>query len=262
MILAEDVRTRTSLASETTRFLERETKKLETELGAIEVQLAELRRRQSDRTGQSGETLLAALRAELAQKSSIYSDIHPDIKSLRQRIAAMERTIAPGSSNNPDPAIDALERQQSSLQKILEASNQKLTAARLGESLERGQQSERLEVIEPPTLPNAPVRPNRLKLLATALGLALAAGAGMVFMAESQDDTIRRVSDLRRVAEPHHFVAIPLIETKAEVRRRKRRRALAIGLVTSLILTGAVAAWLLLPIDRLIADVLAVIKPG
>src|SRR5262249_31004102 len=149
-------------------FLERETKKLETELSAIEVQLAELRRRQSDRGGQSGEIQLAALRAELAQKSSIYSDTHPDIKSLRQRITAMERTIAPGSSNNPDPAMVALEGRESSLKKFVEARNKKFTAARLGESLERAQQWERLEVIDPPTLPTAPIRPNRLKLLATA----------------------------------------------------------------------------------------------
>jgi hypothetical protein len=262
-ILNEDLRTRTAFASETTRFLLRETKKIETELSAIEEQLADIRRRRAERVPQAlspGESQLLALKAELTQKTSIYSDTHPDIQSLKHRIAALERTIVPAKANEPDPAnIDALERQQSSLQKILDAANQKLAAARLGESLERGQQSERLEVIEQPTLPNAPVRPNRQKLLLTVFALALAAGAALVFFLELRDDTIRYMSDLGHIAEPQ-VIGIPFIETKAEMRRRQRKAAALAVLVASCVLAAATAAALLLPIDKLLADAFA-LKP-
>jgi uncharacterized protein involved in exopolysaccharide biosynthesis len=198
-ILNEDIKARTDSASETTRFLERETLKLESELSAIDLQIAELKRRNVDRMTprtQSVDDQLAALKAELAQKASIYSDSHPDLKALKQRVAALESKIVPAdaNANTPEPGIDALERQQASLQKIVEAANQKLAAARLGESLEKGQRFERLEVVEQPALPIVPERPNRPKLFALAFGLALAAGAGFVCLLESRDDTIRRIS--------------------------------------------------------------------
>jgi uncharacterized protein involved in exopolysaccharide biosynthesis len=263
-ILNEDLRTRTAYASETTRFLLRETTKIERELSAIEEQIADIKRRRADRAPQAmqpGESQLWALKAELTQKTSIYSDVHPDIQSLKQKIAALERTIVPAKASEPDPGnIEALERQQSSLQKILEAANQKLAAAKLGESLERGQQSERLEVIEQPTLPNAPVRPNRQKLLLTVFALALAAGAALVFFLELRDDTIRHMSDLLHIAEPQ-LVGIPFIETKADVRRRKRKAAALGGLAVSCVLAAGTAAWLLLPVDKLLAAAFTAFKP-
>ena len=46
----------------------------------------------------------------------------------------------------------------------LDEANSKLSAARLGESLERNQQSERLLILDQPVVPNAPAKPNRPKL--------------------------------------------------------------------------------------------------
>jgi uncharacterized protein involved in exopolysaccharide biosynthesis len=262
-ILNEEARTRTAVASETTRFLARETTKVETELSAIEVQIAEIKRRRVDlamHVVQPGESQLAALKAELAQKASLYSDAHPDTKVLKQKIAALERTIVPTKTNDFDlSGIDALERQQSSLQKILETANQKLTAARIGESMERGQQSERLEVIEQPTLPNAPVRPNRPKLLLTVLAISLAAGVAFAFFIEKRDDTIRRISDLSLFAE-NGLMGIPFIETKTEVRSRRLRTALLCALTFTCIVAGSVAVAILLPIEQLLADAIAAIK--
>ncbi|MFX8381802.1 hypothetical protein ABTL77_20600, partial [Acinetobacter baumannii] len=72
----------------------------------------------------------------------------------------------------------------------------KLLAARLGENLEKDQQSEKLEVIEQPTAPQDPIKPNRPKLLALAIALALGAGVGLTFVLEFSDKAIRRSSDI------------------------------------------------------------------
>src|ERR1019366_9687189 len=88
--------------------------------------------------------------------------------------------------------VDAFERQQDSIKNNLEDISKKLAAARLGENLERGQHSERLSVIEQPTLPQKPERPNRPKILAAAFAFGLAAGGGLVFALETFDGTIRR----------------------------------------------------------------------
>src|SRR5258705_5228813 len=77
-ILNEDLRDRTGRATDTTKFLAREVQRLQAESSAVEAKIAQAKiaparpasRTSSDQTA----TQLAQLRAELAQKSAIYSD--------------------------------------------------------------------------------------------------------------------------------------------------------------------------------------------
>ena len=104
------------------------------------------------------------------------------IQSLKRQIEALEKVAsAPAPANDAATAasLEAMVAQQESLQKNLDAASAKLVAARLGENLEKDQQSEKLEIIEQPTVPQEPVKPNRLKVIAMALAAALLAGAGL-----------------------------------------------------------------------------------
>jgi uncharacterized protein involved in exopolysaccharide biosynthesis len=257
LILAEDARTRTSQAIETTKFLEGEVRRLDNELSVTEMKIAELRRRPRDPVQDIPDQVkvrakaLAELKSELAQKAALYSESHPIVQALRNRVAAMEKIVAneaPATTQATTPAvsvdteIEALERQVGSTAKSLEEANRKLTLARLGERMERDQQAERLRVIEQPTVPQKPVRPNRMKLLAMAIALAGAAGMGVVFAAESFDRTIRGSHQLAGVIDSHLVVTIPYITTKAETLRNKSRVALLVAALTGVLLTGIVAA--------------------
>jgi uncharacterized protein involved in exopolysaccharide biosynthesis len=249
-ILNEDVRARTNSALETTRFLEREAKRLETELAAVEVKIADGKSRQTRATAGSTitpENQLIALRAELVIRAATYSESHPDIKVLKQRIAALEKLISK-PNETAEVGVDALERQHDSIKDNLEGISKKLAAARLGENLERGQHSERLSVIEQPTLPQKSERPNRPKILAAVFALAIAAGGALVFALEMFDGTIRRNADIAKLIDSHLIVSIPYISTKAEVLRQKSRRIkLAIGCSVGVVLAGLGAAIYLLP---------------
>src|ERR1019366_3598178 len=144
--------------------------------------------------------------------------------------------------------VDAFERQYDSIKVNLESISKKLAAARLGENLERGQHSERLSVIEQPTLPQTPARPNRPKILAAVFALAIAAGAGLVLALEMFDGTIRRNADIAKLIDSHLIVSIPYISTKAEVLRQKSRKIrLAIGCSVGVVLAALGAAIYLLP---------------
>jgi uncharacterized protein involved in exopolysaccharide biosynthesis len=239
MILEEDVRTRTAFATETTRFLEREVKRLEAELNGVEVQIADLKRKQIRAPDEGAERQLMTLRSELLQKSASYSESHPDMKAIKQKLAALEKLVAPVAENGI--GLEALQRTQEAIQKELQSNSQRLSAARLGESLERGQQSEKLEVIEQPTLPQKPIRPKREKLLAMVLAFAAMSGAGLVFLLEMLDSTLHRAADIHRVVDANLVVALPYIWTKAEMAARTRRmRGLAALLVFVLVaLAGA-----------------------
>jgi uncharacterized protein involved in exopolysaccharide biosynthesis len=258
MILKEDVRSRTDYATETTRFLAQEVKRLEAQLALNDAQISELR---SSDLGNAADTnkALDALKAELLLKSTTYSNSHPDIIALKRKIAALEKSSSQNkvsvdesqktyASANPNPVgLDALQTQRLSLKEELNRASQKLSAARLGESLERGQHSERLEVIEQPTLPQKPVSPNRPKIFAFVLVIAGMVGGGLAFAAEMLNQSIYRSTDLFSLVDSHLVVSIPYISTPAEVRRKKDKMLMTAGLSTAIIMIGLVAIFFLLP---------------
>jgi len=266
-ILNEDLRDRTSRATDTTKFLAREVQKLQADNTALDTKIAQLRVLQGKPAtpGAPDQTsnTLGQLKAELVQKSALYSERHPAIQSLKRQIEAIEKAASsPPPSSSPDAgapnavsaSLEALVAQQESMQKNLEAASAKLAAARLGENLEKDQQSEKLEIIEQPTVPQEPIKPNRPKVAGLALLVALMAGAGLVFVAEIMDKGIRRSADLYAIVDSQLIVSIPYIFTKAEARRRKLRLiALVVGavLVFAAVLVGAYL--FLPPLDLIIA---------
>ena len=260
-ILNEDLRDRTSRATDTTKFLSREVQKLQADNAALDARIAQLRLSQgkpaaSGNTDQPA-TMLAQLKAELLQKGTLYSERHPFIQSLKRQIEAMEKAAPPPPANADSAtsaSLEALVAQQEPLQKNLDAASAKLAAARLGESLEKDQQSEKLEIIEQPTIPQEPIKPNRPKVAGLAVLLALMAGAGLALVAELADKGIRRSSDIFGVVDSQLVVSIPYITTSSETRRRKRRIILAVLLCITVLVGALVAAYFFLPpLDLMIA---------
>jgi uncharacterized protein involved in exopolysaccharide biosynthesis len=259
-ILSEDLRDRTARATDTTKFLTREVQRLQADNSALDARIAKLRVAQGKPATSSGSdqpTTLDQLKAQLVQKSALYSDRHPVIQSLKRQIEALEKvTTAPAAANDASAAasLDALVAQQEALQKNLDAASSKLLAARLGENLEKDQQSEKLEVVEAPTVPQDPVKPNRLKVMVLAFAGALMAGAGVTLLAELSDKGIRRSNELLAVIDGHLVVSIPYIVTAAEQRSQRRRRYIMLGVFILLLAAVLAAAYFFLPpIDLLIA---------
>lgn len=270
-------------------------------------------------TGDNGQDnpfrLIEALRSELAQKSAIYSDSHPEIKALKGRIDALEKQLGPPDAK---PAEDAplspndlkkldlnsrivaekmdrierqlklytsqkaviakgvadlnavlgqapevqinlalIERQREGLQKSLEEISQKLSAARLGEQLEKDQQAERFQVIEQPITPQEPVRPNRARIMTLGFFLAGLAGAGSVLGLEILNQSIRTSNDIIKALNQHPLVIIPYITTQEEGRRKIGRLVLAAILALIFAVLGLLAVhFLYMPLDQLFAKVL------
>lgn len=271
MILNEDVRSRTNFASETTKFLEDEVNRLQNEISNADAQIAASRDRKvgslgSDMQLDDSSKEIAALKAELVVKSAIYSNTHPDIIALKRKIEALKKANAATADTDSTPkkgeaspqnnatlaapeglGIDALTLKRQSLREELTKEREKLSAARMGEALERGQHSERLEVIEQATIPRKPDSPNRPKIFAAALFVALMAASGFVFVAETSNPAIRRSADLYSVIDSHLVVAIPYVSTRREVRRRKYSMILALGILAAIVIGGVIAIHIFLP---------------
>ena len=271
-ILSEDANTRSHSAAETTKFLEREVERLQGEHDSVVAQIVALERQlppprqpaeqpsnpeeqESDEV-RTQKKNLTVLEEELAQKSAVYSDEHPVIKTLKRNIEEQKRLIASEPQTTPakdkagtGPANDqtetatanagaksinilVLERQEANLEKSVQEANAKLNDARLGESMEKGQEGERLQVIEQPSLPQKPIRPQTLKWLTVAVALAAIFGTGSVILAETFDGNLRGSRDLAKIIDRHLIVTIPYISKPGEdLRRRLNLIFLCSGLV-------------------------------
>jgi uncharacterized protein involved in exopolysaccharide biosynthesis len=264
MIVNEDARSRTSRATEAVNILTGETKDIENKLESTQMQIFEIARRPRDVVPEIPEqeksqlTALAALKAELIQKTSVYSEAHPAVTALKKRIAAMEKTLtqsalAPAKAQSTQAEdIEALRRQREALETRLADANSKLATARLSEKLDRDQQSERLQVIESPSLPQKPVKSTKLKIVGIAFAAAAMLGIGTVIAVEKFDGTIRGRHQLSGVVDSQLLVFIPYMTTRSDI-IQARWRIIFVTLTLVVILTAlgglAVAIVFNFPLD-------------
>jgi protein tyrosine kinase modulator len=264
MIVNEDERSRTSRSTEAVKILTAETKEIEDKLESTQMQISEIARRPHDAVPENPEqqraqmTAFAALKAELIQKSSIYSEAHPAVIALKKRVAAMEKSLtqpAQPTAKAPSTAvddIDTLKRQREALEKRLSDANGRLATARLNEKIDREQQFGSVQVIESPSLPQRPEKSGRLKLVGLAFAAAAMLGIGTVLATELLDGSIRGRHQLSGVVAGPLIVSIPYIQTRADILRDRWRLIFGtVSLVLLLAVLGGLAATIVLglPVD-------------
>jgi protein tyrosine kinase modulator len=258
LIVNEDARSRTSRSTEVVKILTSETKDIEDKLEVTKTQISEIARRPREEVPEAPEqqlAALAALRAELIQKTSVYSNAHPAVIALKKRVAEMEKATqqAPVKAKSTQvDDIEALKRQRDALEKRLDEANGKLATARLNEKLDRDQQSERLQIIESPSLPQRPLKSNRLKFVGMAFAAAAALGIGTLIAAELSDGSIHGRHQLLGVVPSPLIVSIPYITTRADVIRARWKVIFgAVSVVVLLVVLGGLATAIVLhlPVD-------------
>jgi hypothetical protein len=158
--------------------------------------------------------------------------------------ASKESTAKPRNDNG----TPFLTQQLTAAEVQLNDANRKLSDARLGQSLESNQQSERLQVIDQPVASQTPVLPKRLKLFALSFALASMLGFATVMIAQAFDKAIYSAHALAGVVDSRLIVSIPYIATAREERRKRTRKILLFGTIATIML-GALAAALYLGFD-------------
>jgi succinoglycan biosynthesis transport protein ExoP len=139
-----------------------------------------------------------------------------------------------------------LESAQFKYQEILS----KQTEAQVSSNLETERKGEKFTMIEPPQPPEKPVSPNRTLILIIGLLLSAALGVGAVIARESFDGSVRGPDDIRQLLQVPALASIPIIDTQADRRRRKRINRYSWGGVVATVLMAAVVVHLFVrPLD-------------
>lgn len=259
------------------RNVERDHRLAMSELRAAEVDLDAARRGVTmpglvaERTVSQTEQELERARAELAGLRAIYSENHPDVRSLLNRIPSLEQAVAnearvqtPSRTAAREQAglaasrleaqvmaarsrVDLLASQQSSLrasigqlrvqasrapqierqlaglQRDYDAARAKyeelrtqLLSAQVVENLEGGQQAERFTLLEPPLLPEWPIKPSRRKVVTAGFMAAVGAAIGIALLLEMLIGRVWGVNALTAAVNQRPLAVIPFIAIGSE----------------------------------------------
>jgi len=106
----------------------------------------------------------------------------------------------------------------------------------LAKSLEKHQEGQQFRVVDPPSLPTLPSSPKRLKMSLGGAAAGLALGLALAFLIETTQGAFHSEKQLRSRVKVPLVVAMPLIFTRTEQRRKKWQRAFEWLAATSLVL--------------------------
>jgi succinoglycan biosynthesis transport protein ExoP len=122
---------------------------------------------------------------------------------------------------------DELIRDRDLAKKDYEALDGRVNSSAMSTALQNRQQGERLEQLDPPSLPQTPARPKRALMVAVGAGLGLLLGLCFAGFRELRSGALRNVKDVSAYSQLPVLGSIPLFEGPNVVHRRKRAAWLA-----------------------------------
>lgn len=235
---------------------------LTSQIGALEKLVADQQasRAVPDANGQPAAPA-SSLDLELAPIDARLEFIAQDKAAIEKTLADLEASIQATPANEMTQA--GLERELDNLNNQYNAAVQSLGQAKVGERIEVLSKGERFSLIEQPTVPGSPVRPQRLLIASAGVVGGLGAGLGFVVLLEMLNRSIRRPLELTEKLGIEPFATIPYIRTAGEARRRQSLVILALVLVAVAIPAALFAIHTFyLPLDLVFSELLAKVGLG
>ena len=144
---------------------------------------------------------------------------------------------------------DLLRDRDNSVKKYEEIRS-KLLEAEVSEGLELQRKGERFSLIDPPALPEKPVKPNRVAIVVLGLIFSVMGGTGYGVGADKLDHSVRDPRRLEGLIQAPTLAVIPFISNDEDRKRRARRKRIALGAVAGFVVVLAMAIhWFWLPWD-------------
>ena len=111
--------------------------------------------------------------------------------------------------------------QTAAAQKFQELQVKQQLAQANGELIQR-KAGENLDVLDPPSLPMKPSKPNRWLIVGGGAGLSLMLGLVMAGLQEAKDTSLKNLKDVRAYTNLPVLCSIPLMENTLVVKRKRR----------------------------------------
>jgi uncharacterized protein involved in exopolysaccharide biosynthesis len=167
------------------------------------------------------------LQAQLNSATSSLNALRATRTAVKQRLqdyaTRLERTP------EMEPGYLFLTRDRDTSGQKYQDIRSRLLEAKVSEGLEVQRKGERFSLIDPPSLPEKPDKPNRSAIVLLGFILALAGGLGSGAAAESLDHSIRTPEQLARLTQLSPLAVIPFMPNEQDLSRAVKRRYLLQG---------------------------------
>lgn len=108
--------------------------------------------------------------------------------------------------------------------------------AEVGQQLEKERKGERFSLIDPPHMPEQPIKPNRPAIILLGFLLSMVSGAGYVAVAESVDSSVRGVHGVMAVVNAPPLSVIPYLRNSEDMlRSRKIKKTMVVAFMGGIV---------------------------
>ena len=170
--------------------------------------------------GQINQTkaLEKSLEMQIANERKEQQDATKQLQSYEARLAA--------TSGIEAKYQDLVHESQEAREKYQVLQTKQQLAEQNGELLQR-KAGENLDVLDPPSLPVQPAKPNRWLYVGGGTAMAFILGLGLAGLQEAKDTSLKNLKDVRAYTNLPVLSSIPLLENTMLVRRKRRIAYLA-----------------------------------
>lgn len=194
---------------------------------------------------------VARVRAKMSAAQERIASLAEQKRELTRKMEGYEAEIL--EAPQVERGLVTLMRDHDNARKKYEEIRAKEMGAKITESLEQENKAERFVLLEPPMLPEKPVKPNRKKIVALGFVLAPAGGGALVMVLEMLNQRVRGVGALESIVGKRVLVSIPHISTQAELAQRRRWRVWLVVSILALAVLGVVLLhFFYMPFDLLL----------
>ncbi|MCX7857683.1 MAG: Wzz/FepE/Etk N-terminal domain-containing protein [Deltaproteobacteria bacterium] len=172
--------------------------------------------------------------SQISSVQSEMEELRKQREAVYQKMAEYRRRIQ--MSPKVEEGYRGLVAERNNLQAKYDDLMRKYLETKVALSLEKEQMGERFTLIDPPRLPEEPVKPNIPAIILIGIVLGIGSGVGTVSIKEHMDQSIRNPDVLSKLTGFSVLSTIPEIVTLDEILRSKRRNkifivSIAIGMV-------------------------------
>jgi polysaccharide chain length determinant protein (PEP-CTERM system associated) len=177
----------------------------------IEKLESEIENLSEEQTG-SGITAVTLLDIQIADIDSQIESIDDVIKQAEAEIAGLTDQIARTPQNTI--TLQAMQRDYDNIQRQYDNAVASLSQASMGERIEVTARGQRITLIESVAVPTEPSRPNRKMIAAGGVGAGFALAAGLFFLLELLNRSVRRPAEITKRLGITPLATIPFLESR------------------------------------------------
>lgn len=206
---------------------------------------------EAEAAGSDTEQIPAVLAVQLSEVDSRIKALQVQKQQAEARLEVLNASI----TKTPEISIilGEMEREYEALQKQYELAQDRLAKAQTGDQIETRARGQRLSVIEQPSVPTQPTKPNRTLIAGGGTSFGILLGLALIILLEMLNSAPRRPEDIVNKLGITPLTTIPYVQTQGQQLRRSFRRLL----VALVILMGVPFAIYMVHIYYLPLDLIA-----